>query len=194
MIPIVWKEYSCTMSGAVLKFVECEKCQTRYVYQMNRQVMNTGSSLYFLDNQGAESRARSGAEQALQSKLDEDCDGVPCLNCGTYQRQMVSKLKNERYSWLPWVVVISPLVAVLLGAWTWMGYNHPATASEHTRNRLILTVVVGLVSLISAVAQFINSRFDPNAAPLEERRALGRQLAVTFEEFEQLSKEQQKRT
>ena len=56
MIPIIWKEYNCKLSGAMLKFVECEKCRTVYVYQMNREVQGPGSSLYFLDNKGAESR------------------------------------------------------------------------------------------------------------------------------------------
>jgi hypothetical protein len=87
MIPLVWREYNHFLSGVTLKLVECEKCGTVYVYQMQRQVQGTGRSLYFLDNQGAQHRVRSEAEGALQKSLERDCDAVPCLNCGTYQQK-----------------------------------------------------------------------------------------------------------
>jgi len=66
MIPIVWKEYRCTMSGVALKFVLCQHCGTNYVYQMKRDVEDVAASVYFLDNKGAEERARVGAEESLQ--------------------------------------------------------------------------------------------------------------------------------
>jgi hypothetical protein len=195
MIPIVWREYSCTTSGVAVKCVECENCRTVYVYQMRRRVEGTGASVYFLDNEGAQNRARIEAEAALQTTLEGDCDAVPCLNCGTYQRHMVQKLKNERYSWLPWIVVIAPFVTLLLGIFAWFGYYDPDPGAppEHAQNRLILAVVAGVVSVVAIVAQIIVSRFDPNAAPADKRRALGRQLAVTFDEFKQLSREQESR-
>ena len=33
---LVWNEYTCTVSGATFKFVDCEKCAQTYVYQMVR--------------------------------------------------------------------------------------------------------------------------------------------------------------
>jgi hypothetical protein len=192
MIPIVWKEYRCTMSGFAIKFVLCEKCGTVYVYQMTRQVEDAAASVYFLDNKGAEERARLGAEASLQNTLEADCDGVPCLNCGTYQKQMVQKIKEERYKWLPWAAVLLPILAFIYGVFTWYGYQDPNPSDpEKMRNRLIFAVVLGGLAILAVISQFIVSRYDPNSAPLEERRSLGRERAVTLAEYEQILREQQ---
>ena len=46
MIPVLWNQYTCTVSGGCCKFVECEQCQQKYVYRMVRRVqgeVSTGS-------------------------------------------------------------------------------------------------------------------------------------------------------
>jgi hypothetical protein len=196
MIPVVWKQYNCTTSGVVLKRVECEKCRTVYIYQMRRHAQGHGASVYYVDNEGAEERARTEAETALERKLEVDCDAVPCVNCGNYQHHMVQKIKSERYIWLPWLAAFLPFATFILGIFAWVAYSNSNAGAtpEHAQICLILAVAAGVVSLIAIVAQIIVSRFDPNAAPVEKRRALGRQLAVTLDEFEQLSTEQKPET
>jgi hypothetical protein len=191
MIPVVWRDYNCTTSGVVFQRVECEKCRTVYIYQLRRFAQGHGASVYYLDNQGAEERARTEAEAALQRKLESEYDAVPCLNCGNYQRHMVQKIKSERNIWLPWVAAFVPFMTFVLGIFAWVAYQaKPGPEPAHAQTCLILAVVAGVVSVVAIAAQIIVSRHDPNAAPAEERQALGRRLAVTLDEFERLSKEQ----
>jgi hypothetical protein len=118
MIPIIWKEYRVAKSGELHKFVECEHCKKIFVYLMHRVIYGRGASVYFLDNEGAEARARAEAESGIDAVLQEDCDPVPCLHCGIYQQQMVQKIKFERQQqqdWLLWVVLLLPFVTALFG-------------------------------------------------------------------------------
>src|SRR4051812_28783971 len=75
---VVWNQYKCTVSGSIWKIVDCEQCQQVYVYPMTREVTGEGTSLYFLNNQGAKETAESEARSGLACVLEEDCDAVPC--------------------------------------------------------------------------------------------------------------------
>jgi hypothetical protein len=54
-----------------------------------------------------------------------------------------------------------------------------------------VTIACAIAWIVSAVSQYRISKYDPNATPVDERLALGRELAVTLEEFNELTKEQE---
>src|SRR6476659_1736216 len=51
------KEYSAKAIGHTLREVKCETCQADYVYVLKCEGIGSGTSVLFLDNQGAAERA-----------------------------------------------------------------------------------------------------------------------------------------
>src|SRR5262245_28452231 len=47
-------DYTSTVTGSVLKQVRCEQCNLEYLYEMTRSARGEGTSLLFLDNEGAQ--------------------------------------------------------------------------------------------------------------------------------------------
>src|ERR1051325_12084365 len=86
--------YHCTVEGSVFKIVQCEHCNSIYVYKMTRTVAGSASDPLFL-NPEAPTMAAMAANFSLQQKLDTDCDAIPCLDCGKYQRNMVEALRRD---------------------------------------------------------------------------------------------------
>ena len=191
IIPVVWKEYSCVLSGSAFKFVECEKCQQRYVYQMSRHVQGTGNSLYFLDNAGAEDRARNTAATELQTQLDNDCDPVPCISCGWYQANMQTKLRNEHQIWLFYMAIALIIPFIIL---TLLAYLMFVSVDPHPVVGAIFLVADGVVVSVAIGAILIRkhlaSKLEPNGDPIESRMQLARLNAITVAAFEELAKKQ----
>lgn len=115
-IPI-GRSYTATVQGSVLKSNRCEKCGAEYVYEIERSATGSGSSLLFLDNDGAEERAATSARDKLYDKLESAVDAVACPSCGWYQRDMARHLKRQ--SVVIALVLGLPLVAIA----SWLGYG-----------------------------------------------------------------------
>ncbi|MGL4514858.1 MAG: TerB family tellurite resistance protein [Lacipirellulaceae bacterium] len=75
--------------------------------------------MLFLDNEGAQERARVGAEAKLQKELAAAVDWVPCPDCGWYQSDMCEKSKRFRNRLGIGVCVLGAVVtAVVAGLYT----------------------------------------------------------------------------
>jgi hypothetical protein len=109
----VWKQYKATLSGTVVKRVTCEKCSCAYAYELTRQARGTGTSPYFLDNAGAEHRARTQASKRLRRALEHGIDPVGCPDCGWYQADMATEARRRR---LRWIVPVAIVLLALAGA------------------------------------------------------------------------------
>jgi hypothetical protein len=189
-IPIVWTEYTATLQGRILKFVPCENCGTEYVYVLAREGMGCGKSFYLLNEDAAKEQAKTGAEEALQSYLENDFDPIPCPACGHYQRFMFPKLYDGGSTWLQLAQLIAIVVGCVDGVavlyWTFAYLQHPG---DHALGRLgvalALLPVVGLIVLALNRAERARARrFDPNTEDLQARLAKGRSRAITRAEFE----------
>jgi Zn ribbon nucleic-acid-binding protein len=200
MIPIVvfWTKYTATLHGRVLKLVPCENCSTDYIYVLEREGSGVGTSVYMLNNEGAESHAKYAAEDTLQSYLENDFDPVPCPVCGHYQRYMFPKLLETKSLRGPAamlvVLLIGCLDAVSALYWSVVYLQRP---SEHAFERMAITwsilLIVGLVGVTLWLAKQARiRRFDPNLEDRQARIARGRSRAVTRAQFEKWQQHRQR--
>jgi hypothetical protein len=189
-IPVFWTNYTATMHGQVLKLVPCENCPTEYVYVMEREGSGVGTSVYLLNEEGAQDHAVSAAEDTLREYLANDFDPVPCPVCGHYQRYMFPKLLGTRSLWslaaTAAVLVVGILSAVSAAYW---GINYLERPNDRALWRLAaacsVLAVVGLIGAgLSAIQRARVRRFDPNTEDQQARIEKGRRRAVTRAEFE----------
>ena len=195
MIPVPYgMGYHSTLQSSVPRHVKCEACQLEYVYMMTRRASGEGTSLLFLDNVGAKIRAEDAAWKKLQHALANDCDPVPCPGCGQYQQHMIPKLVTIHFGWMEKASLALCLIAVIavvpaLFARTMAQQDETSSAIYYA---IGLWSVFGLC-MFGAVAlpilKFLAIRgYDPNNEHLQERIELGRKLAITRAQFEELQK------
>lgn len=194
VLPIPYAmEYSSTLRGAVLKVVHCEQCQVEYFYRLERTGQGTGTSLLFLDNEGAAGRATVEAHQSLTAKLERGVDLVPCPSCGWYQRDMLPRARREYRRWMFYVAAcltfgLFPLA--FLGAI----FNSVNPDSPPIPWPLFIAVVAVLGSLGVGLwlVRFVSCRrYDPNRLDVELRKRLGKARALRREDLDKLTKDQQ---
>ena len=113
MIPTGMR-YTSTVSGSVWKAVSCEFCRLDYAYKMTRKTTGTGRSVMFLDNAGAQQRARAAAISNLQRELEGQFDAVACPKCGRYQTQMFGKVRWKQRGTLTTIVLVILIALSLL--------------------------------------------------------------------------------
>jgi hypothetical protein len=165
---VSWTRHTVQLTASIVKEVVCEKCRTQYFYAVQCTESGLGTTVYGIDEQGAQDRARRSAGAKLENALNCAIDLVPCPNCGTYPPDMVNLLKNAHMKWmalLGWLlVVVAPvlLVASLAGK--------PVLA--------LASIAIGLAGLGLIMGRRMSAaRYDPNAGDAEERKQIGRNLA-----------------
>jgi hypothetical protein len=178
------------MDGSALKAVQCEYCSTEYLYVIEREASGVGTSVYSLNNEGAETHAFSAAEDTLKSVLENDFDPVPCPMCGHYKKFMFPKLLEGKGTGLQAatlaVILIGSLNAVVALYWSVEYLQRP---NDHAIGNmvtawavLLLLCLVGLGLALIRRSRIRN--FDPNLEDQHERIAIGRTRSVTRAEFE----------
>jgi hypothetical protein len=197
VVPIVvfWTNYTATVNGRVLKLVPCEDCGTVYVYVLEREGTGAGTSVYLLNDEGAQRNAVSSAGEALRDYLANDFDPVPCPACGHYQRFMFPKLIETRSAWAP-VAAVAVLAAGGLAAvtalYTTIGYLDRPNDRDLWRLAVawpVLAVVAGVGYWLSAVQRARVRNFDPNGEDRDARIEKGRARALTRAEFETMQQQ-----
>ncbi len=179
-VPIPYAmDYTVTVSGALIKKVHCKQCQTEYFYVLKRTAQGTGTSLLFIDKEGAQSRASSRATAELRMKLERGVELVPCPNCGLYQDNMIPRAQRQNLRWL-----------LNLGACLSIGVLPIAffafLFSRDFQPISFLTIygtpmLVGVMLMVLKV--ILSHRYDPNSQDLETRKKLGQSLAIPGEEL-----------
>lgn len=145
-----------TRSGSTHKVVVCERCQTRFEYEMSRTATEKGFA-------SAEELGLS-AEAKLQRMLEEGCDPHPCPGCGYYQRAMARRLKRAATGHIPyWIVGLVLLSgAFFFLALTSAGAQNPGPA--WFTYGFVLAGAGCMLVVIGFCAYRISKRFsDPNA-------------------------------
>ncbi len=191
-LPVFWQEFTTTMQGRVLKAVSCENCSTEYVYLMERESSGVGTSMYMLDNEGAEGHSQSAAADTLKSVLENDFDPVPCPVCGHYQRFIFPKMREMKGMWelaIKLVVILIGSIATVVGTRDSIAYLRRPN-DDDLKNMAIAWSVLLLMCLVGLGLWIVNRfkvrHFNPNAQDQQSRIAIGRNRAVTRAEFESL--------
>jgi hypothetical protein len=190
------QSYTSTMTGRVPKLVDCEGCQQKYVYLLERSASGEGTSLLFLDNEGAKERAQERAKAELEYKLGRACDPVPCPRCGWYQQHMIPKAKEQHKAWMWTAGLAAILLAVPLGLVA--AIASVVAENQGSRGAAVVTylslALMAVALVLGPAWLFVRYRavkqFDPNAELAEDRIARGRDRAVTLEQFAAMTAQQ----
>jgi hypothetical protein len=180
-------DYTAQVTGSTLKVVQCEKCQANYAYVMTRTSTGHGRSILFLDNAGAQDRARQRAEDNLNYRLENACDPVPCPDCGWFQEEMLPKARKTLCQWMQ-----TTGIALLIGAIAFAVVGYAGILMEKGRPApgcaapaLGAGAVCALVGTVFLIAWLIRRiRLDPNALDLSWRIQRGHELALTKEQLQ----------
>jgi len=186
-------DYMSTMSGAVFKLVACEHCGTEYFYQLKRVATGQGTSLLFLDNQGAAERAASCAEETLRLKLYCGVDLVPCPACGWYQQNMVAKARRQHRRWM---LNAGACLTIGLIPVTFFGmvFNAVQRGGPAIPWPLFFAGIGSLAILgigLMVAKCILAARYDPNSQEVEIRKRLSQGRAILRKEWEQRVQDQQ---
>ena len=84
VFPVFSKHFQERVRGSIMKPATCEECGTEYVYRVDREGKGQGSSIYFLDNDGAQVRAYEAAQRSLRKAL-ESKDGLGVVHVAVFE-------------------------------------------------------------------------------------------------------------
>lgn len=188
-IPIPYAmDYTSTVSGGVLKLVRCEGCGAEYVYRLEREATGGGTSVLFLDNEGAAARATSRDAEALHRKLDRGLDVVPCPGCGWYQAAMIPKARREHRRWM-----LTAGAGLTLGLLPVLFVGGVINSARRGDPLVPWPLFVGGMATLAALGVglmlakvYLSRRYDPNAQDAEARKRQGQQRAVLRADFERM--------
>jgi hypothetical protein len=186
------RKYTATLTGTTLKRVQCESCHAEFVYQMERTAKGSGTSMLFLDNQGARGRAGQNAQLNLRGKLAKENDVVPCPACGSYQANMVLELRREHGRWMRVVGIVLLVMAMLPLGFSFIeaSLRNPTVPWSRTVSAAVAAAFAGTGAALLIIKVFLSRHYDPNSGQPDARIALGRSRAVTKERLEKLLREQ----
>jgi hypothetical protein len=165
------KKYTATATAFAARSVHCEHCGERYLYDVPRDGEGKGTSLFFLDNEGACARANARAQRQAQRRVQKDIELVPCPTCGSFQKNMVALIRRRHWRWLKFLGVPALVVCLLS-----FGLLQVANQNQESLELIAISagaLGVGLLSLRLLLA----SCHAPNAGNPEHRKQLGRTRA-----------------
>ena len=174
--------FTTTLSGQKIKYLTCEQCAGRYVYQMSRRVDGSAGSVMNIDVEGAKRRASELAERRMNAALNHECDPVPCPDCGWYQTKMLPAVRDQYYPWVRFTGYLSLIACVAFFYLTYLdSFSSAASSSGHMG--LAVLFLAGGVGLFRLRA-WLASRCDPNQEDAEARKRIGQSRAMRRAEFD----------
>lgn len=188
MVPIPYAlTTTVTLEGRVPKLVLCEQCGEQYVYLLKRQAQGDGTSLLFLDNDGAQRRAEGQAQEALIDLINRAHDPIPCPQCGRIQTNMIPRAKRLHRPGMGQAGLICLIVAIIVLV---MGFFVEVTdkyGEKAVLKSIFYASAAGMTVLGFALIirrKILVRRFDPNAAPVEARLEYARTVAMRLADWE----------
>jgi hypothetical protein len=188
LIP-VGVNYDVTVTGRVPKLVRCESCGYEYVYLLEKSTRGHGSSLLFLDNEGAQNCAHETANVMLDSALAHGCAVVPCAKCGHVQAHMIPQAQWEHRRWMfttgICALAIGGIVAAPAIVMSLINDGGFGETFAFVRTLFWITAAVLIAcGLALAYARFLLAqRHDPHAMPAETRKAWGDSVSISKDDF-----------
>jgi hypothetical protein len=192
-IPLGFR-YQVKTTGRVPKLVRCEKCGYEYIYLL--EVEAAGEGYYsFLDinNWEGEASAHAAAETLRDQKLRDDCAVVPCAECGHVQQHMLGKARWEYRRWMLRAGLYAcPVggILVLPAMFTRLLADGPRSPAWAETVSTILWVCAATLAIGGAILMYLwafwQSRYDPNALPVDQRMKGGAEYSVSKDEYRKM--------
>jgi hypothetical protein len=172
-------EYTSTVEGSIVKTVVCERCQKKYGYKLTRRVTCKATSILMLENRAAAARATKNAEEGARKSLREQCDPVPCPQCGWYQKEMIPQARRELCApvsgngYMLLFIANGFLMGWLLAPKPWK----PTVA--------IFAGVAGAIGvLVLCSYAYLLRTYDPNSKDEDAHKATGRARCIGDDELQ----------
>lgn len=192
IIPIPYgMEYTATVEGRVFKFVRCEKCNSEFAYEMKREGSGSGTAILFVKNQGARERASAKAQAELSSRLQNECDPVPCPECGCYQEHMIPVIRRNFQFWM----TVSGLFLLLGGFILFLWFVGAGLSGDPSNNAWAglygkIAAALGGAGVAFLLLRYLWARtLKPNVGDPEIRKQLGQKLTLDWREFARVRRE-----
>ena len=179
--------YTTTLRGCAPKLVCCENCSFEYIYLMEATTSGEGTSLLFLDNAGARQRAAERAEAALHENLAQGCEVVPCPQCGAVQQHMLPRARELHLRWMRKtgliVLAVGSILSFPAGFYVLVDLLNTGFTALTWGALLVVGSLLGAGGALLAQRWSLCRRYDANSLPVEDRKRLGQQRAVSKVDF-----------
>ncbi len=179
MIP-VGRQYTATVTAKAWIPVLCEHCGSMFGYLTTRSAEGAGSSLLWLDNEGAAARAHKAATHSLHRKFKRANDPVPCPRCVRYQGKMARALRRGFFLKGLWIGLAAGFVWFLWVLSTWDSSERSFWQTGSTGAPLILAAVATAAVLWGIIRAV---RLDPETHAQSHMPAKSSYLQMTPEDF-----------
>jgi hypothetical protein len=117
LIPIAGTTHLADAQGKAVKRVICERCHCEYSYEMQRNAQVAGFNPYS-PAPGMGERVEHQAKQAVQRRLAQESELIPCPKCGWFQTDMVEDARRRMHGGLrrlsKWIGIPGLVLMVLL--------------------------------------------------------------------------------
>ncbi len=158
----VGKSYTARLRGSRAVPVQCEKCQTCFVYELIREGTGAGSAPYYIGQAAAARRAEEGARKMLKKRLARESEPVACPNCNWVNSDLIAGFKRTQYRRL---AIGGVSVGLILGLFVFIGVN--VSEHRHDDNTAAALISGGITALLIgggciALRRVLRKRIDPN--------------------------------
>jgi hypothetical protein len=160
-----FKTFTAKRTGNRMETVVCEKCKTKFHYELIRIGTGKGTAIYGLGKGAASRRASAAADRDLAKRLDREAEMVPCPKCHWVNQELIDRYRRRTYRRVPMLALLLSVVGLLSCPILWsvlpgvMGYrsNVPAMISLAV---LLFSLAVPVVALL--IRHSLQQRINPN--------------------------------
>jgi hypothetical protein len=175
------REHYESFKATTKKTVCCSSCELTYQYRLKRSGTGSSFKLHGGSVEAASAEAQDHAFRALQRKLRDGSDLVPCPRCGHIQANMIDAARETRLIWLGVLAVVPGVISMYamgLGI-TWL--TTAVDRVEIKQGMIGSAVGFGLFGVacgLTFLRWYLNQRFNPNHWPLGKRLEIARRRCL----------------
>ena len=167
MFIYVGKNFTATAEGRKLEEVHCDKCRTRFFYELVRVGTGTGTAPYYIGQDAAARRAEAAAQKAVAKRLAREAEMVPCPKCHWVNEALVARYRKRKYrqgTVLAVALAIAGVVGgVIVSAVLGDSHRHGPTLPT-TAMAAVAGGGLAAAALVLLVRRMMRLRIDPNSS------------------------------
>ena len=185
IIPVpTGSRYTATLRVNAWIPVRCEHCGSTFAYRTQRQASGQARSPLWLGQEGAKTRARANAIEAMELALRRTVEPVPCPQCGNIQAAMVRVLRRRRKG-LGWTIGLGALAVWFF--WTLIAWTSSTRAFWAT-GRSAPQALAALVAIGAVLGGYVwASTLDPVEQARKRAAKSPQRTSLRPEEYEAIA-------